>query len=387
MGREFRLWRSAALAAGVTIMAVFLAFAGGFLDLGRYIPNLAAEPEGSVQVREISDGTVEARIVTPELANQTQSQNAATETTSEPRSPAVQKSTVGPGAPQEPRFETQNLPQLDAYLLEQERARRERIQSAYRSRLTEGAQQSAQTAAPAQQPQAAQPLSSLLSNYPATPNQAPQLASTQTPLQSDIITANVVTGGRPAKLPKLDNTILARGSSIPITLLNNIDTALPGLVKARVSHDVFDTLTGRRVLIPRGAIVIGSYGRDVSEPAKRLRMVWDELRFPDGTRVQLPEFGALGADGSAGVKGKRSTGFATALGATFLLNLANSAGGQRSAGTDDLSSLLTGAAGSSLSSVGASYVENLLNQGTRFKVPAGTSMQVSIESDVRFDFE
>jgi type IV secretion system protein VirB10 len=383
MGREFRLWRSAAIAAFVTILTVFLAFAGGFLDLGRYIPNLAAKPEGAAQVREISDGAIEARMVTPELVIQ----NTNAEPTNEPRQPVVQRSTVGPSAPQEPRFEAQNLPQLDAYLLEQERARRERIQAAYRSRLTEGTPQPAQAADQVQQSQLTQPVSSLLSNYSALPNQALQAPAGQTALQSDVITANVVTGGRPAKLPKLDNTILARGSSIPITLLNNIDTALPGLVKARVSHDVFDTLTGRRVLIPRGAIVIGSYGRDVSEPAKRLRMVWDELRFPDGTRVQLPEFGALGADGSAGVKGQRSTGFATALGATFLLNLANSAGGQQSAGTGDLSSLLTGAAGSSLSSVGASYVENLLNQGTRFKVPAGTSMQVSIESDVRFDFE
>ena len=119
--------------------------------------------------------------------------------------------------------------------------------------------------------------------------------------------------------------VLARGSVIPAVLESPIDSDLPGLVRARVAETVRDTLTGAHVLIPRGSWLTGSYGSGTGAGQRRLFVSWTDLLLPDGTPVPLGGTGSLGADGASGVRGRRSTGLWTALGAAVLFDLAGNA--------------------------------------------------------------
>src|SRR3546814_28468 len=51
------------------------------------------------------------------------------------------------------------------------------------------------------------------------------------------------------------------GSVIAASLLTGLNSDLPGMVIAQVTENVFDTVTGRTLLIPTGARLIGSYDR------------------------------------------------------------------------------------------------------------------------------
>src|SRR3546814_10159228 len=51
------------------------------------------------------------------------------------------------------------------------------------------------------------------------------------------------------------------GSVIAASLLTGLNSDLPGMVIAQVTENVFDTVTGRTLLIPQGARLIGKIGR------------------------------------------------------------------------------------------------------------------------------
>ena len=184
--------------------------------------------------------------------------------------------------------------------------------------------------------------------------------------------------------------LLSRGSVIPAVLESLIDSELPGLVRAKVAEPVYDTLSGAHVLIPRGSWLVGTYGSNTRSGQRRLFVSWTDMLLPDGTPVPLGGTGSLGADGASGVKGRRSTGLWTALGASVLFDLAGNASqiliaaktGEAPVREGGLSDILGAALGNSTSEVSERYLGEILERGTRFRVDAGARMNVLVEEDM-----
>lgn len=181
--------------------------------------------------------------------------------------------------------------------------------------------------------------------------------------------------------------LLARGAVIPAVLASPIDSGLPGLVRATVNRDVYDSLTGGHLLIPRGATLVGTYGTNAAAGQQRLFITWTDLRLTDGTPLDVSGFGAIGDDAMSGVQGRRSSGFWAALGAAVLFDLAGNAT-EIVTGSDpqpdgDLAYLARAATGNATSRVTDQYLGDLLARGTRFRVNAGTLLNVALERDMQ----
>jgi len=84
------------------------------------------------------------------------------------------------------------------------------------------------------------------------------------------------------------------GTLIPASLVTGINSDLPGTIIAQVTQPVFDTVTGRYVLIPQGSRLIGRYQSEVSFGQDRALVTWDRIIFPDGSSIVIS---APGADG------------------------------------------------------------------------------------------
>ncbi len=140
------------------------------------------------------------------------------------------------------------------------------------------------------------------------------------------------------------------------------------------------------MLIPRGAALVGTYGSDTRTGQRRLFFAWTDLRMPDGTRHDLDKFATLGADGASGVRGQRTTGLLTALGAAVLFDLAGNATqiltGTKDREESDLGALVAQATGSATGRVAEDYLGQLLERGPRFRVKAGALMNVLVEDDI-----
>src|SRR3546814_8080821 len=58
---------------------------------------------------------------------------------------------------------------------------------------------------------------------------------------------------------------------------------LPGQVTAQVTQNVYDSPTGRILLIPQGARLIGDYDSEISVGQERVLLAWNRLRSEEHT--------------------------------------------------------------------------------------------------------
>jgi type IV secretion system protein VirB10 len=98
--------------------------------------------------------------------------------------------------------------------------------------------------------------------------------------------------------------MLSAGSVIPASLLTGLRSDLPGLVIAQVTERVYDSATGRILLIPQGARLIGSYDSVVAFGQRRALIVWQRIVMPDGSSLTLDNVPATDAAGYAGLEDK-----------------------------------------------------------------------------------
>lgn len=131
---------------------------------------------------------------------------------------------------------------------------------------------------------------------------------------------------------------LTAGSIIPATMLTGATSDMPNAdVVAQVRQDVYDSKTGRHILIPQGSKILGTSGTFASRGNKRLGIVFNRLIFPNGTSIDLPNQNGIDGPGMPGLKDRYSEHSSTMV-RTAILSAAFSAAAQsatrNSGGTD-----------------------------------------------------
>jgi type IV secretion system protein VirB10 len=71
--------------------------------------------------------------------------------------------------------------------------------------------------------------------------------------------------------------VIQAGAVIPAALVTGLRSDLPGQITAQVTENVFDSPTGRHLLIPQGARLIGTYDNRVSFGQSRVLLVWTDV--------------------------------------------------------------------------------------------------------------
>jgi type IV secretion system protein VirB10 len=97
---------------------------------------------------------------------------------------------------------------------------------------------------------------------------------------------------------------LKAGAVVPAALLTGVDTARAGPVVAMVTQNVFDTVSGRHLLIPQGARLIGRHEGESAYGDRRAFLVWDRLILPNGKSLILDGEPGVDAQGAIGVRGQ-----------------------------------------------------------------------------------
>lgn len=163
---------------------------------------------------------------------------------------------------------------------------------------------------------------------PATPTgPSPVTATAATPTPRNLLPAPTpgASAVHATPRPPAGRLLLRAGTFVPATLAHRVDSDQPGLLRAVVSRDVHDSLTGATVLIPRGTVLLGRQGDLPSLGQDRLAVVWDRLLYPDGRTLDLGAADAAlpsaALDGSAGLPGRVRRHWGRRIGAAALLSL------------------------------------------------------------------
>ncbi|TPG42747.1 TrbI/VirB10 family protein [Sphingomonas koreensis] len=105
-------------------------------------------------------------------------------------------------------------------------------------------------------------------------------------------------------VPPMSPNTLSAGSVIAASLITGLRSDLPGMVTAQVTERVYDSATGRILLIPQGARLIGSYDSVVAFGQRRALVVWQRIILPDGSSLALDNVPATDPSGYAGLADK-----------------------------------------------------------------------------------
>ncbi len=96
--------------------------------------------------------------------------------------------------------------------------------------------------------------------------------------------------------------ILQAGAVIPAALITGIRSDLPGQITAQVTENVYDSPTGRILLVPQGTRLIGQYDNGVGFGQRRVLLVWNRLIMPNGRSIVLERQPGADAEGYAGLE-------------------------------------------------------------------------------------
>lgn len=92
------------------------------------------------------------------------------------------------------------------------------------------------------------------------------------------------------------------GTAIAAALVTGIKSDLPGDVIATVTEPVYDTATGKFLLIPQGSRILGKYNSQVSFGQSRVQMVWNRIILPDTSSLTLDNLVGTDPAGYAGLE-------------------------------------------------------------------------------------
>ena len=100
----------------------------------------------------------------------------------------------------------------------------------------------------------------------------------------------------------LGGHILSAGSVIQATLLTGVTSNVPnGDVVAQVRQNIYDSLTGRFLLIPQGSRLIG---KTAEAGGKRIGVIFQRIILPSGASLELPDQQAIDGVGYPGLSDK-----------------------------------------------------------------------------------
>ncbi|GEM_PF-3183004 len=114
---------------------------------------------------------------------------------------------------------------------------------------------------------------------------------------------------------------IKKGTVIPSVLVGSINSELPSDVIAQVSESVYDSKSGKHLLIPQGSKVVGVYSSSVSYGQSRLMIVWSRINFPNGKTLNLDNMNGVDQAGHGGFNDITNSHYLKIFGSAFLISL------------------------------------------------------------------
>jgi type IV secretion system protein VirB10 len=177
--------------------------------------------------------------------------------------------------------------------------------------------------------------------------------------------------------------ILQAGAVIPAAMITGIRSDLPGQITAQVTENVYDSPTGRILLIPQGTRIIGQYDNNVGFGQSRVLLVWNRLIFPNGRSIVLERQPGADTEGYAGLEDgvdyHWSELFKAALLST-ILSVGSEAG--YSGNESDIARALREGASNSTSQIGQQIVGRQLNIAPTLTIRPGFPVRVIVTHDL-----
>jgi type IV secretion system protein VirB10 len=180
--------------------------------------------------------------------------------------------------------------------------------------------------------------------------------------------------------------VVQAGNIIPAALITGIRSDLPGEITAQVTENVFDSPTGRFLLVPQGTRLIGIYDSQVAFGQSRVLLVWTRLIMPNGRSIVLERQPGADTAGYAGLEDEVDNHWGALFKAALLstlLGVGSELGSTTGTGSNsDVISALRRGSSDSLNQTGQKVVQQNLNIQPTLTVRPGLPVRVIVNRDL-----
>jgi type IV secretion system protein VirB10 len=114
---------------------------------------------------------------------------------------------------------------------------------------------------------------------------------------------------------------LKSGTILPGIMVSGINSDLPGTLLAQVSQHVYDTATGRHLLIPQGSRLYGRYDSRVIMGQERVLVAWNRVILPDGSSFDLGSMPGVDQGGYAGFNDSANNHYLRLFGSALIMSM------------------------------------------------------------------
>jgi type IV secretion system protein VirB10 len=182
--------------------------------------------------------------------------------------------------------------------------------------------------------------------------------------------------------------LITAGDFINCVSVGGENSDAPGMFVGRVTQNVYDSATGRYLLIPQGAKVIGVYDNAVSQGQTRIPTAITRIIFPDSESIDLGSMPAADQSGFAGLHDQVNTHWWAKFGNALILGIAG-AGAQLAQGGYgnnnngyNAGQLATGAIAQQFAELGAETARSGLTIPNTLIVPPGYRFTIQVTKDI-----
>lgn len=185
--------------------------------------------------------------------------------------------------------------------------------------------------------------------------------------------------------------IIRTGSVIPATLVSGINSDLPGQIIGQVSQNVYDTPTGKHLLIPQGSRLVGEYSSQVQYGQSRVFAVWQRIMFPDGKAMDLGSMPASSGAGYAGLRDRVNNHYLRIFGSAIMMSailagveMTQDNGNNDNGNTQRMSDALSESLGQVLGGVMAEMLSKNMSIAPTIEIRPGYRLNVMLVKDLVF---
>jgi type IV secretory pathway VirB10-like protein len=185
--------------------------------------------------------------------------------------------------------------------------------------------------------------------------------------------------------------IVQAGTIIPGVLITGINSDLPGEITGQVRSNVYDSISGKYLLIPQGSKLWGLYYSQVAYGQERVLVVWKRIIFPNGQSINLQGMPGVDMSGYSGFNDQVNNHYGKIFGSVILMSVL-SAGAQLSQPQNSdnawqaptVGQTIAQSLGTNIANTGTMITNKNINIQPTLEIRQGYKFNISVTKDIVF---
>lgn len=181
------------------------------------------------------------------------------------------------------------------------------------------------------------------------------------------------------------------GTIIPSILISGINSDLPGQITAQVRSSVYDTVSGKHLLIPQGTKLIGVYDSQVAYGQARVLVAWKRIILPNGKSLDLEGMPGVDVSGYAGFNDQVNNHYQKIFSSVLLMSVLG-AGAQLSQpqvssnnnGQLSVGQIIAQSMGTNIANTGNMILQKNINVQPTLEIRPGYEFNITVTKDMVF---